>query len=514
MKAGPTGDIMDLSESRPSEISQPVCDVRSLETIGKDGLHKAGEMREATAKVLRSQLFSNAPRMSLFLKFIVEEAISGRSNLIKESIIGVEVFGKDTDYDPRADATVRTEAMKLRAKLQHYYEGEGRLDGVTISVPKGGYAPIFVRKQVVVEEHSARNSTLRDTAAKYLALSVALGLVVWFVWARFVRVVTPSGGSGQTAEVSRLLSRGESFMGFGTGPDLWNAAEYFKLAIVADTNDVRPHAALATAYVKLVESEAAQAAELIALAKTEAEVALRLNQNAAEPHYAMAQVLLVSDYKWKAADQEFKRALSIDPSYVDARYAYAHMCLMPRRLFAESAADLREGLKYDPLSASLNTELANAEMRMGRIAEGLDRYREILARHPDAPGTLTGLAASLLSLRRFSEALPILLHAHSLSPDDTWIASYTALNYVCLHQPSHAEEILETLRKLHPAADDSIAAVYAALGRRDQAFERLDKSFVNHSSKLLWLAVDRRFESLRGDKRFNELLARIHLPER
>ena len=478
---------------------------------------EAEEMREAAAKVLRSQLFSNAPRMSLFLKFIVQEAISGRSGLIKESVIGVEVFGKNTNYDPRADATVRSEAMKLRTKLQHYYEGEGRLDTVMISVPKGGYAPLLVpRKQFVGEEHSAGNRGLRNTAAKlkvYLALSLALGLIAWFVWTRFERRVTPAAKSGRSAEVDRLLARGNTFMGLGTGPDLWNAAEYFKLAIAADPNDALPHASLATAYVNLIESEAAQAIELIALAKTEAEMALRLNGHAAEPHYAMAQVLLVSGYKWKAADQEFKRALSIEPSYLEARFAYAHMCLMPRSLFAESVADLKEGLKYDPLSGSLSTELANAELRMGRIAAGLDRYREIVARYPNAPGALTGLAASLLSLHRFSEALPLLLHAQNVSPGDSWIASYTALCYVCLRQPSQAENILETLRTRHPAPDNSIAAVYAALGRRDQAFEHLNRSFVNHSSKLLWLAVDRRFEPLHGDQRFNELLARIHLAE-
>jgi len=478
---------------------------------------EAEEMREAAAKVLRSQAFSNAPRMSLFLKFIVEEAISGRSGLIKESIIGVEVFGKDTNYDPRADATVRSEAMKLRAKLQHYYEGEGRLDAVMISVPKGGYAPrLVVRKPLAGREHSTGIRGLRHTAAKlkiYLALSLTLGLIAWFVWTRFGPQVTPAAKSGRTAQVNRLVSRGHAFLRLGTGADLWNATEYFKLAIATDPNDAVAHASLATAYINLIESEAAQATELIALAKAEAEVALRLNGNAAEPHYAMAQVLLVSDYKWKVADREFKRALSIDPSYVDARFAYAHMCLMPRSLFAESAADLREGLKYDPLSGYLNTELANAELRMGQVAAGLDRYREILARYQNAPGALTGLAASLLSLRRFSEALQLLLQAQSLNPGDGWIASYTALCYVYLHQPSQAEKILETLRTRHPVPDNSIAAVYAALGRKDQAFEHLNRSFLNHSSKLLWLGVDRRFEPLHGDKRFNELLARVHLVE-
>src|SRR5215467_1200632 len=94
-------------------------------------------------RVLASPHFSNAPRMSRFLRFVVEETLAGDPERIKEYSIALEVFDKNEDYDPHADSTVRTEASKLRARLRRYYEDAGREDPVIISIPKGGYVPEF-----------------------------------------------------------------------------------------------------------------------------------------------------------------------------------------------------------------------------------------------------------------------------------------------------------------------------------------------------------------------------------
>src|SRR5215467_10236507 len=94
-------------------------------------------------RVLASPHFSNAPRMSRFLRFVVEETLAGDPERIKEYSIALEVFDKGADYDPHADSTVRTEASKLRARLQRYYEAHGQEDPVVISIPKGAYVPIF-----------------------------------------------------------------------------------------------------------------------------------------------------------------------------------------------------------------------------------------------------------------------------------------------------------------------------------------------------------------------------------
>jgi Tol biopolymer transport system component len=104
---------------------------------------EAAAVRDQLAKVLASSIFATSPRMSRFLAFIVNETLAGKSQQIKESVIAREVFGKQHDYDPRADSTVRTEASKLRSRLDRYYQEAGQSDSVIISIPKGSYVPIF-----------------------------------------------------------------------------------------------------------------------------------------------------------------------------------------------------------------------------------------------------------------------------------------------------------------------------------------------------------------------------------
>jgi WD40-like Beta Propeller Repeat len=100
-------------------------------------------IRRELCKVLSSPIFANAPRMSRFLAFVVEETLAGNSERIKEYVIALEVFERDQNYDPHADSTVRTEASKLRTRLDRYYRTIGQADSVVISIPKGRYTPAF-----------------------------------------------------------------------------------------------------------------------------------------------------------------------------------------------------------------------------------------------------------------------------------------------------------------------------------------------------------------------------------
>src|SRR5688572_4713705 len=100
------------------------------------------DVRHQLGRLLASSVFANAGRMSRFLKFVVERSLAGEGERLKEYVIGVEVFDRDTRYDPRLDSIVRVEAARLRSKLAEYYAGEGRNDAIVLSLPKGGYAPI------------------------------------------------------------------------------------------------------------------------------------------------------------------------------------------------------------------------------------------------------------------------------------------------------------------------------------------------------------------------------------
>jgi serine/threonine-protein kinase len=88
-------------------------------------------------------VFANSGRMSRFLRFAVEKVLSGRTSELKEYAIGVEVFDRRPDYDPRLDPVVRVEARRLRAKLSEYYDRHAGPGELRIRLPKGSYVPEF-----------------------------------------------------------------------------------------------------------------------------------------------------------------------------------------------------------------------------------------------------------------------------------------------------------------------------------------------------------------------------------
>lgn len=86
--------------------------------------------------------------MIRFLRFVVEAALAGRQEQLKEYLVGVEVFDRNHDYDPHLDPIVRVDARRLRAKLKEYYENGGQRDALVISLPKGSYAPLFEYREM------------------------------------------------------------------------------------------------------------------------------------------------------------------------------------------------------------------------------------------------------------------------------------------------------------------------------------------------------------------------------
>ncbi len=105
------------------------------------------KIREQLRRILASKSFRQVDRLQSFLSFIVEEMLAGRGDKLKEFLIGVEVFGKESSFDPRMDPLVRVQARRLRTRLVRYYREEGQNDEIVIELPKGGYEPVFQRRE-------------------------------------------------------------------------------------------------------------------------------------------------------------------------------------------------------------------------------------------------------------------------------------------------------------------------------------------------------------------------------
>ena len=102
-----------------------------------------GDVRAELEHVVTGPAFAQSDRLVSFLRFIVIETLAGRADHIKESVVGVEIFGRSPGYDPKGDPIVRVQARQLRQKLRDHYDVAGRDRRVRIELPKGGYVPQF-----------------------------------------------------------------------------------------------------------------------------------------------------------------------------------------------------------------------------------------------------------------------------------------------------------------------------------------------------------------------------------
>ena len=137
-------------------------------------------IREELERVLSTAAFVRNQRQSRFLRFLVERHLEGKDSELKESVIAVEVFGRQADYDPKLDAIVRTEAVRLRARLERYYAAEGSEDRLIVELPKGGYRPVFRERpptelapEPVKQERRSRSTWWLAGALALLAVAMA-----------------------------------------------------------------------------------------------------------------------------------------------------------------------------------------------------------------------------------------------------------------------------------------------------------------------------------------------------
>ena len=107
------------------------------------GPEEAGLVRDHLKEVIASRAFSGSKRAQDFLRLIVEHALAGRFDALRERMIGAEMFGRPIDYDTANDAVVRVKATEVRRKLAEYYKESENRSAVRIELPIGSYVPKF-----------------------------------------------------------------------------------------------------------------------------------------------------------------------------------------------------------------------------------------------------------------------------------------------------------------------------------------------------------------------------------
>ena len=107
------------------------------------------EVWNAVERLCRSRSMRGCQRLVELLDFVVASTLRGEAGHLKETTIGVYVFGRSPDYDPKVDTIVRSQAWRLRAKLRRYYASEGSSEPIVVEIPIGHYVPVFHLRQEV-----------------------------------------------------------------------------------------------------------------------------------------------------------------------------------------------------------------------------------------------------------------------------------------------------------------------------------------------------------------------------
>jgi serine/threonine-protein kinase len=308
--------------------------------------------------------------------------------------------------------------------------------------------------------------------------------------------------------------RGSYYLGTVTASSQRQALAYFKETLGHDPAHARAHAGIAQVYLILGGSLGAMPRdEGFRLARESVRRALDVDNDLAEAHAVLGEISFEYDWDWTAAEREYLRALTLNPSLEWARERYA-MFLVARGRTDAALSEIELARQVDPLSPVI-ASTAGAILRYSRRYENaVEQYRKVLAAHPDHLRAHVGLARTLNVMGRHDEALA--LYRAMKGPNPGLILAEIAIAEAGAGRRDAAVEALRQLQRNEAQAGwvvspDSYAYVYARLGQIDEAFRWLEEAFKIREGGVLWLNVDARVDPLRADPRFAGYLRRLGL---
>ena len=584
--------------------------------LGKDFHDK---VQDQLNRILSSKAFRQADRLKRFLSFVVDETISGRSDRLKEFVVGVEVFGKDTSFDPRNDPIVRVQARRLRAQLARYYREEGLEEELVIEMPKGGYAPNFRPLKSVAPKRSitptlvSRNTILVLPFADHspasnqryfcqglceeithtLTAMDSIRLVAWdqagesegpcdireaatrlnaaMIISGSVRLAgsdarittnlidTASGSylwSGSmdrkmenifavqeevahavAAQLKLELAAGRSTRGprrptenlaaynlyvqgryhlnQRTEEGLRKAVEFFDKSIVEDAQYAHAYSGLADAYSLLGHYGVLTPAEVWTKTASNAAWAVLQDEHSAEAHTSLAHVKSTQDWDWLGAEQEFQRALGLDPRYPTAHHWYAISCLAPMGRLDDARDEILLAQALDPISSIIARDVARVHYYRQDYEAALEQCDHTIELNPHFSPAYWILGLVQEQRGEFDESVAAFQRAIQLAPRSPIMQAALGRTLALSGKCEEASQILHELHKLagkRYVSPFELASMHFALDQADEGFLWLGKAFQDRCFELISLRVDPRWQSLKGNPRFRELFGQLGLP--
>jgi len=319
--------------------------------------------------------------------------------------------------------------------------------------------------------------------------------------------------STQNAEAYQLYLKGLYYWNRRTGETLKKAIEFFRQALEKDPGYALAYAGMAESYAMFSYYTVAPPAEAFPKAKAAAQKALEIDEAVAEAHASLGWVKISYEWDWTGAEREFGRALEIDPNHATARQWYAAYLVAMGRL-DESLGAYRRALETEPLSLIINAMMGRGLYFLHRNDEAMDQLRKTLEMDPRFAEAHLCLGLTYEQKGMYQEAIVELRQGLENSNGEPRMEGALGHAYAMSGRRADAEKILLQLAeqsKHRYVAPYDIAVVYLGLGNHSQAFEYLERAFEDHSHWLIFMRADPRFDGIRGDPRYHDLLRRMHL---
>jgi TolB-like protein/DNA-binding winged helix-turn-helix (wHTH) protein/Tfp pilus assembly protein PilF len=306
---------------------------------------------------------------------------------------------------------------------------------------------------------------------------------------------------------------------YKAGPrEVWKSAqEHFEKAIEIDPGFAPAYASLAELYVRTGRGTVSRDSRGVywdgrQQARQLAEKALKLDDTLAEAHTALGRIAEV-EWNWPKAEQEYRRAVELNPNYPLARIWYA-MHLYAWERFEEASFHAKRAQQLDPASAFVNTWAAAAHGYAARIDDAFASARRAAELDSTSWEASQVLARLYMIQEKYPPAISELERARTLNPRDPELLGMLAHAHGRAGQREKAISLTEELQHLVAAGQTPfpMAWAYAGLGDKDQAFAWLERCFEQRKIRMQWLRVDPMLAPLRTDPRFDDLARRIGLP--
>jgi len=434
-----------------------------------------------------------AESMIYRLTQIPELKVSPRSSVFRYK-------GKDAD------------AEKIGTELGVDAVMSGRLvkrgDNITISVD---LVDVREKKTLWGEQFERKMSDLLATQRE-IAATIAQKLQLKLV------------GEGATGITKNYTNSNEAYQDYLQGRFYWNkrspdtiskAVEYLERAVQKDPDFALAYAGLADAQM-IVQYLSRKWSDdyLLAKARENAMRAVALDPTLAEPHATLG---LIGTYQWKwdEAENEYKRALELNPKYPTTYHWYSRLLRAEGR-YAEALAQIRKGQEADPLSLPIAENVVQNLVENGDLDGALAQGKRNLEIDPNYWSVHMRIAAVYFEKGQKEEGLAAASRANELVGRAPIALGFWGYALATAGKRDEALAVLKELEQKYAAKEMDgvrIASVYLGLGDKDKAFEWLEKDYQARRPTLMEMCLELEFRSVRQDSRYKDLSKRMGLPE-